>query len=360
MTLKNSVDSRSFWLSILGLRGRGTGALALGVLASALAGAACLPTEFTFEETGVGGSLAASSASAGGATGTGGTPDPCGSGSQCDAPPPEGWQGYFVVTLDVFPSSSFVGCPSGAKPLEYFASPSPATCEGCSCKITGTTCSAASLACYYMNNACTESASATAENGTAGCSDFTALPPDENLSGSCQLMSESSVVLQGTCAAGTSGLVEPDPWGETIFACPLAPAVIECGPNLVCVEKPPPGAHYICIAKPGEDACPDGFVFSSEIQAFEGGVDARACDSCDCGPISCTNGAFEIYDGLACNDADNPVVAFKEPGCEMLSEYFDSGTASVKTIPPSPVAECLGGAGAGLVETTGPMKFCCK
>jgi hypothetical protein len=106
------------------------------------------------------------------------------------------------------------------------------------------------------------------------------------------------------------------------------------------------------------DVCPEDY--PDGIQAFEDGVDTRSCEACSCGPITCNNGVFEIYDGLNCDDANAPVVTFEEPGCVILSEYFDSGTGSVKTIPPSPQAECSGGGGLGSVETTGPMKFCCK
>jgi hypothetical protein len=313
----------------------------------------------------MGGSPVASSSSssggvggAGGATGSGGAPDPCGTESQCEAHPPEGWEGYFVVTLDVFPGSEFMGCPGGVEPIEYYAAPSPSTCSGCSCQVNATTCSTATLACYYMNDLCTAPASAVVENAAAGCSDFTALPADDNLLGSCQITEQSTLVTTGTCTPGTSELVEPDPWGEVVYACPPAPAPVECGLKEVCAPTPLGETQYICIAKAGEESCPDGFV--NEIQAYEGGLDERSCGSCTCGPISCTNGVFQIYDGLACNDAGNPVVSLTKAGCDALSEYFDAGTASVKTIPPSPVAECPGGAGEGLVEATGPMKFCCK
>jgi hypothetical protein len=209
-----------------------------------------------------------------------------------------------------------------------------------------------------MNDVCTEPSSAVKGNAAAGCSDFADLPVDENLLGSCQITVQSALVTTGTCTPGMSELVETDPWGEVVYACPPASAPVECGPNEVCAPTPLEAPHYVCIAKAGEDTCPDGFL--NEIQAYEAGLDSRSCGSCSCGPISCTNGVFQIYDGLDCKDADSPIVSITKPGCVVLSEYFDAGTGSVKTIPPSPVAECPGGESEGLVEATGPMKFCCK
>lgn len=363
MTYKNRFQSRLFSLSIPQSNAGGTGALLALLLALLLGGAACLPADFSFDEpTGVGssqGSGGGGSGGSGGAAGSGGAPDPCGSESQCEAVPPEGWEGYFVVTLDAFPGSGAVSCPGGVKPLEYFAAPSPATCSGCPCEVNGAECSPSTLSCYYTDDACTDPPNAAGDNADALCADLDELPADINLLGSCQITAESTVLSNGSCSPGTSDLMEPEPWGETVYACPPSPSLIECGPNQVCAPAPFEKAQYICIARPGEDACPDGFI-NIEIQAFEGGSDTRSCGLCGCGPIFCDNGVFEIYDGAACTEADSPVVSITEPGCVMIPEYFDTGTGSVKTIPPSPVTQCFGGGGQGLVETTGPIKFCCK
>lgn len=330
-------------------------------LAAQLGAAACLPTPFTFEEPfGVGGSPPTSSGSGGegGAGGSGGSNNSCEAGSQCEPVPPSGWQGFFVVTIEPFPGSGGVTCPTGVDPFEYFASPSPATCSGCSCQINGTTCAPATLSCYYTNNACTEPATVTLDNAAADCTDFMAVPMGTNTSGSCQMMAESAVVTDGSCSAGTSELLEEDPWGEVVYACPPAPGFAPCGAGQVCAASPAGDSQYLCIAKAGDDPCPMGF--ANELPAFADGSDTRSCGSCSCGPISCKNGAFEIYDGLDCNVADQPKATLSALGCETLANYFDSETASVKTIPPSPSAQCSGGQATGAVDTTGPMKFCCK
>ncbi|HZF52582.1 MAG TPA: hypothetical protein VE093_28200 [Polyangiaceae bacterium] len=360
---KNSFQSRSF--SIAGRSARRFYPFTVLALAAGLGAARCVPTKFTFEETaGVGGSPAASSASTGGAGGAGGeggaggAASPCEVGSQCDALPPKDWEGFFVVTRGVYPSDGAGSCPDGVPPLMYFGLPSEPMCTDCKCTVAETTCSTAALRCYYADDVCTEPASAVTENAAMGCTNFTSLPAGENLNGSCKLTQESALITTGTCTAETSALQEKEPWGEVIYACPPPPDPIACGPGQACAPTGIPGAQFICIGRPGEDVCPDGYPY--EIQAFKDGVDTRSCEACSCGPITCNNGAFEIYDGLNCNDANNPVVTLKEPGCVTLSEYFDSGTGSVKTFPPSPEAECPGGGGLGSVETTGPMKFCCK
>src|SRR5262249_55650440 len=130
-----------------------------------------------------------------------------------------------------------------------------------------------------------------------------------------------------------------------------------------CRPKPPaPFTPGICIGRPGDMDCPNGFVKNTFYSNYS---DSRGCTPCSCGQAS--GGTCEITVHLFSTDTcinGTEVVNFPSGGCTALSgNPTIGGRTDEISIPPNggtcPVVPG-GGKAKGMVTPVEPTTICCK
>ena len=343
--------------------------------------AACVPTPFTFEETGTGGgagssttaggeggSPTTSSASGGGgdmsssssSTGTG-VVNPCGSGAACVEAVPPDWEALAIVIVsdDGGPKPQ---CPLGETPDKLFGGPpmEAHSCSGCSCNLAAVSCSAPQIMCWSGDSSCGNDGGAFYNAWTApstSCINDQGSSIDDNLPGSCKLTADAAPSPSGNCPPAGGKPIKPG-WTLDVHVCEPAPPSggMACGSNGMCA--PLNAGEQLCIRKAGVQNCPTGW--PTLVKGYTGANDERVCSACTCGPATCTGGAYTIYDGINC-DATTGNVLVNSTTCIDVPNIIDASAMSLQPQLGTPVAStCSGGVPMGTFNPTGLVTFCCR
>jgi hypothetical protein len=340
--------------------------------------AACVPTPFTFEETGTGGG-AGSSTTAGG--GEGGSPttsasgtttsssstgtgmSECGEGMVCnDAVPPE-WEGPVLILVSSAGGPKPSCPPGGGKPLQDLHSGplGQFECSPCTnCAMSGATCSAPEVTCW-SSPGCQGDVFNVSK---AGNSDCTSIPSDPNAGdqpASCKLTGTPDVLSEGTCTHNGGGVVNAVEWESDVHVCPavLTGTGDGCGAEGTCE---PIQTGQLCIRKAGAmelGQCPSGWNLK-QVNSFATADDSRQCSPCFCNGISCSGGAYTFYDALGCTGSSMAVNSMAD--CADVPNTLGSVASSLMPSVGQVIQNGCAGGGQpmGAFTPTGPVTFCCK
>jgi hypothetical protein len=196
-------------------------------------------------------------------------------GRRCvPAAPAGGWTGPLFVYDG--PASGAPTCPSvmALPKLDAFSgSPSGGahTCSGCSCgAVVGVTCEATLI--EYWEGSCTVTQHRSVL--TTACTVIN--------SQSDRLQTETRAV-GGSCAPSGGTIAKgPIEWPAVVLACG-APELLTagCAVDEVCAPEPrAPFAGSVCIARPGDQACPSPW--STKKLHYGSASDTRSCSMCSC------------------------------------------------------------------------------
>lgn len=280
--------------------------------------------------------------------------------SECVAEPPVGWLAVRSYEEPYPPAAAAPSCPSGASPIELFADPAGTpSCEPCSCSWMGAACSAPKLACWYHNVTCWFDPAVIVQSDYGGCAPNPPVPSTSAI-GSCRLSAPPQILTQGECTASGGTLVEAEPWGRAIHACPVPAAGKGCGEGAACLPRSAAPYDTLCLLRDGQDACPAGFQ-TVDVQAFADGIDSRTCTPCACSTasVTCVGGGYVVHDDDDCkkNPNDKAITSYE---CTDASWLLDNGKGSFTAFPAEPTkGTCAGGMPGGQLQPVGPKKLCC-
>jgi hypothetical protein len=217
-------------------------------------------------------------------------------------------------------------------------------------------CSAPEITCWTASD-CQGGIYSQGKEATAACVNGANPPAAEDQPGSCSITGGSSVVAPGSCSPSPAAIMNNDGWGSDVRACPKTlTGSVPCGEG-VC--EPVGVGEQLCIRKAGANACPAGW--DVKVEGFGGEVDQRTCTACACNPISCSGGAYTVYEALDCNGAYANVVV-NSADCTPIPNV--NGTISSSRLPAlgSVVQNGCSGGGqpTGTFTGTDPVTFCCK
>lgn len=274
-----------------------------------------------------------------------------------DAPPP-GWDGPFASIETTaaappacdgdFPHAAFDGSSSLVAP------PAACTCE-CGAP-TGVACSAPVIN-LFDDNTCTSSCGTKDQPLVAkpGCAVL-----NVGGCGGTHAILGASTATGGSCAPSSTATVAPASWSTVHRLCGATapPDTSSCGAGRVCVPRPalPARPDVLCIASPGDVACPAGY--PTRTVAYAAFQDTRACSACTCGAptgASCGTVAATSYGDFACTMGPKPMTA--------PSSCIDMGGRSASfTAPVASGGSCAkdGGAPIGDATPTSPTTICCS
>jgi hypothetical protein len=392
----------------------------LAMLALTILGAsplACFYPDYTFDETGSGGSGASGNPSSGpssggsGAVGGGGAGvggnlgEVCGNGVDddddeqvdcadgectdfmCTPPVPTDWTGYFALFDGPGPDP---GCPAtfpGGAGTEYIGNASlqapPAECSACTCSAP-------------MNQTCVNPEGVIIQDaicgGSVNCSSEPPglpLPPANNVCSVVGVFSDNATTCgpdaNATCTTGTGacnvsakvdaadasggtctpqGGVATKPgisWERIGHACGN-PALTGagCNGNQICLPKA--GGDFeagVCIMRAGIEPCPPGS-FTEQHVFHEATTDDRDCSECACGaPVggACPT-TVQLYSD---NDCINLVATIAAGDCEDIPGNPEIRGRKLAPLGAPAGASCTasGGDATGGVEPITATTFCC-
>jgi hypothetical protein len=376
---------------------------------------ACFYPDYTFDETGSGGSGASGNPSSGpnsggasnggGGSGVGGNlGEVCGNGVDddgdeqidcgdgectdfvCAPAVPDGWSGY--LALYDGPTANPPGCPDTYPADEYVGNRSilapDAECSACTCSAAqGQDCGAEPTWVTVGDGTCNDGNSCSTLDdfpiGPANNSCFTGgvyLAADTTCgqnSNNCTTGTEPCNVSAtvpavaatgGTCTPG-GGIATKQPvsWATLGIACGSPPLVAGgCSGSQVCLPRA--GGDFVsgvCIMHQGEVACPPGS-FTEQHVFYEDFNDERSCGACACGAAAdgTCPATVELYSSDTCT-AGSLLVSVQAGACGNLvgnpevrgRKLSPLGLATGGTCPPS------GGDATGDASPIDPTTFCC-
>jgi hypothetical protein len=292
-------------------------------------------------------------------TSDGSAEDSCWGSAECVPAAPEGWTPVWVIEKDYPTALPLPACPDGsASTLRYAVPVTGGLCGPCTCQYTGGTCSAPTAVCYMGGPTCTGSSVDVAPAADV----CTNLSTPMALAASCKMDKPSELEVQGTCEGTQAALLNVEPWAKLVLSC--AAASEQACEGGVC--RPPGSGGFngarICVEKPGSDACPAGYT-EKQIDAYDNGIDTRACSKCGCDPASvpCTGGSVAIFDYANCQVAHPNVTLTSPTECVSTPDYFDEyGIAARGTRGTPGVGVCTPAVATGAFEPVGARRICCR
>ncbi len=302
------------------------------------------------------GSSSSSSSSGPGTGGQGGMPPMCGT-SEC-VTVPDGWTLVVAKTTDA--NATPDTCAGGSTATIYHTSPAgPPTCTACECETTAAAaCTAPTLLCSLNKTDCTATDLMVSATSTS-CTSIDNIPA--NASGSCKITGPATANPGDACTA-TGGQASTDPmWGGAFRVCALPPGPAGCAAGQICASNVSTNDGGLCITKPGDDTCPNGWTQGGD-STFADGDDKRSCASCGCS-VTCSGGGYVIHDHSDCTDPDltQPAVPVKSDGtCTVATGMFDNTSGAYTATLGTPAATCTGGQPMGQVNGKMPQRICCR
>jgi hypothetical protein len=284
---------------------------------------------------------------------------------ECVDEAPNGWEGYFRMNTTPYPNMAPSMCPDGAAPTTYFDTPNPGDCTACSCgALENATCSVSPISCWDGSGNCGGGNSFDVTQYVANGSCWDVPNINNQNQRSCRLTGPAAVMDMGSCPPSGGELIFSEPWMNQDDVCgqPIQGGK-GCGGKKACVPRG--SGDYsgpVCIRKAGNDDCPAAY--PNEVDVATGEMDDRACNACQCAAsdVTCSDGAYTVYNSDGCAAGDMNVV--DSMNCVNVSSQLDKGTGSMKLTTP-PQAEggsCTesGGEPTGSVTPQGETTFCCE
>jgi hypothetical protein len=389
----------------------------LALTAMAASPLACFYPDYTFDETGSGGSGASGNPSSGpssggsGAVGGGGAGvggnlgEECGNGVDddedqqvdcadgectdfvCTPPVPADWTGYFALYDGAAPDP---GCPAGypSTTNDYVGNAGlqapAAECSACTCAApTGQTC-AKPTGIIVQDDVC--AGSPFCSSGGAGlplgpadntcfidvfADNSVTCGPDADLNcttgtSPCNVAASVPPALAtgGTCnPQGGVATKPPITWARIGHACG-DPALTGagCNGNQVCLPRA--GGDFepgVCIMHTGTEACPPGS-FTEQHVFYEGTTDDRDCNDCACG--SAVGGecpaTVTLYSSNDCQAA-TLIASIPAGDCANLAANPEARGRKLSPLGAAAGGSCpaSGGDATGDVEPITATTFCC-
>lgn len=291
----------------------------------------------------------------------------CVPGYECVPEIPAGLSASWVMDIAYPTAITPPACPDG-KPAEIdYVGPAMSTdCGACDCTYSGYTCTGPSVACAYYDDVCAGSGNVFAWPKN-NCLDFPGVPGGFNEFASCKIIEAPKLATQGTCTATESTLQNVNTWERQLFVCPAGTSAGKgCANGGACIPKKAgdfANASTCVLITDPLAVCPAGFT-KTEVDAFDDGIDDRACTSCICdaNSVICAGGSATVHDASACmlSSPYDPVTLPANGDCQPLHFYVDNGQASLNVVFPTATGTCAQPAGTGSVTPTGPRKVCCQ
>jgi hypothetical protein len=189
--------------------------------------------------------------------------------------------------------------------------------------------------------------------------------PNNDFGGSCLINADPDVIKKGMCTGGPSTLVGPPAWARALQTCPVpAGTGVGCAAQEVCVAKRSGdyASASTCVQQSNGGACPAGWT-TTTIAAFDGGEDQRTCGSCTCdvNTVTCTGGAYTLYDLPDCSAGGGEQVYDTKGECIAVSAILEEQSASIRATLGTPVpGVCNQPTAQGQMMPTGSRTFCCR
>ena len=219
----------------------------------------------------------------------------------CIPEPTEGWIGPLAIfsgDADALPPGCEGGYPDVEHQLNGGLEVGNAEC-GCECgPTTGVDCKAVTMD-YYGNNACSGTALSTNVGGLLEPNQCEIIG-DTPFTGTWVEVSDGGVDAPGECQPMPSETIPEPDWASLMIGCGGATLTGGCGTGEICAPRAPDQFMSVCIASPGEVACPEGD-YSERTVWFSDYEDDRACVGCTCeSPTGICEGVLELRNG-GCN-----------------------------------------------------------
>ena len=262
---------------------------------------------------------------------------------------PEGWdQASVVFAKDV---ESLVSCAApwiDARDASSGLIAPAASCADCSCGSPSASCSTPTLTSYTNPNCPAGSEEEVTMLVDGMCAtifpgDFDAFvvtPPQP--SGSCP-------------SAGGQATLPPVSWQEQARVCTGGSLGAGCSGDDVCA--PATSDMPACIAREGDEACPEGF--PDKTLLYDGFTDERECSDCTCAPNVQCMGSVQVHiGGLSCFGPPD----ITEPANGMCQSVGRGDTeVSIEYTEQMMAGPCAigGGEPTGEATPTEPTTVCC-
>lgn len=283
--------------------------------------------------------------------GTGGSLPTCDNGGVCIPSVPGGWTGP-VAVFSASEGTQVPGCAgaygTGMTTMHEGIIEGSATCS-CRCD------PAQGIACTTGANMCAAATCNTLCNTTTAT-----LQPNVYTSISMSTLANAHIsnpapTNVGSCQAQPNHAIQSPTWTNVVKACGGATTMpTGCGGAEVCAPSPAAPFDKICVAAPGEQACPANY--TEQHVVHESFSDDRRCSSCSCGGANSTCGGSAVF------TASSGMVFLSEVNAGTCGPKNVGGTyASGATYSPAPSGTCVAGGGtlSGAVATQGTLTYCC-
>lgn len=195
--------------------------------------------------------------------------------------------------------------------------------------------------------------------------------PGESASTTCGAVTFSGSVTQycipqapapqgGACTPQPTTNVPPVEWPASGRAC-LSDEYGECPGETVCALGPPAGTDTLCIARVGDQVCPNGYP-DKEVH-YTGSVnEQRGCTTCSCGDptgANCANqGTVDLFDAATCT---GPTQTLTVGACGPVTG--PSGVQSAILLTPAPTGGSCAASGVvpdGAAWPGEQITLCCR
>jgi hypothetical protein len=283
---------------------------------------------------------------------------------ECVDEAPAGWEGFFRVNTTPYSNDMPSMCPDGSAPTTYFDTPNPGDCSACSCGAwENASCTAPPIACYNQSNSCGGNTLLDLSQLVADGSCFDVPGIGMSPPRSCKLTGNAAVADMGACQPSGGELMFSEPWMNRDDVCGQAIGGGKgCGNKKACVPKGDGDYNGpICVRKTGMNMCPQ--LFPNAVEVATGGTDDRACAACQCAVsgVTCSGGAYTVYDQDACGGVTATVNSMN---CVDVMQLLDGNSGSIEAteLPQAAGGTCAqsGGEPTGSVTPDDTVTYCCK